>query len=217
MTAEALFLLFMSFALLHLKPGPGQAFRIGCALEKGFACALAVSLGVSVMCVVYFVVVALSYNTVIQHFESFADIFKVLGGLYLIYMGIKGFIKQKNVAVIETEKPTGKSIVKFFFVGVIISLSNPMDIVFFLSILPNLISMAELTVSGIALGAAVLFFTGLIMDIFTLTMVVLAKESIIDSPIGKYLLIFTNVAFILIGAFFVYSAFFLGEYKLSIM
>lgn len=217
MTSEALLLLFISFALLHLKPGPGQAFRVGCALDRGFACAFAVSLGVSVMCVIYFVVVALSYNSVIQQFESFANTFKVLGGLSLIYMGVKGFIRLNSPNVTVRTKPSRKSVLKFFFVGIVISLSNPMDIVFFLSILPNLITLAELTPSGIAMGAAVLFFTGMIIDVFTLTVIVLAKESITESLLGKYLSIFTNIAFILIGALFVFSALFFGEYKLNIL
>ena len=220
MTSEALFLLFMSYILLYLKPGPGQAFRIGCALDRGFAPAMAVTVGVSAMCVVYFIVVALSYNTIIQQFESFASVLKILGGAYLIYMGAKGFLKQNNPnnsAVIEEEKPASNNLLKFFIIGLVIALSNPMPIVFFLSILPNLISLAELTLSGIIMGSAVILFTGVIIDTMILTAVVLAKDSITDSSLGKYLVTFVNIAFILIGAFFIFSALFLGEYKLNIL
>lgn len=217
MSPEILFIFFMSFVLLHIKPGPGQAFRIGCALDKGFASAFAVSIGVSIMCTIYFLIVALSYNNLIQYFESFADLFKILGGIYLIYLGAKGFIKQSSGVVAKRETPTTSSLLKFLIIGIIISLSNPMDIVFFLSILPNLIPLAELTTTGIVQGALIVFFTGMILDVFTLTLAILAKDSITDSPMGKYLLIFTNVVFILIGAFFIFSALFLQEFSLNIL
>ena len=216
MTAETLLIFFISYILLHIKPGPGQAFRISCALDKGLPCAMSVSVGVATICTVYFLVVALSYGNLIQHFESFAPLFKALGGLYLIYLGTHGFIKYKS-NIPKKDTPNSGSLFKFFLIGAVLSLSNPMDIVYFISVLPNLIQVGELTNSGIMLGASIVFFTGIIIDILILTLVIQAKHTFINNQLAHHVSIGANLSFILIGAFFVFSALFMDDYTLNLL
>ena len=218
MPTETLLIFLVSYILLHIKPGPGQAFRIGCALDKGFACAMSVTVGVSVICTIYFLIVALSYNGLINYFESLAPVFKVLGGLYLIYLGGNSFLKRKNE---KTASPPSSqraaSLFKFFTIGVLLSLSNPMDIVYFLSVLPNLVPLGELTTTGLIQGASIVFFTGIIIDTLILSLVVLTKDSLINNKFANYINIIASVAFILIGIFFIYSVFFMESYTLDLV
>ena len=218
MPAETLLIFLISYILLHIKPGPGQAFRIGCALDKGFGSAMSVSVGVSTVCTIYFLVVALSYNGLIQYFESLAPIFKFLGGAYLIYLGANAVLKHKNKNA-QTSSPShsNTSLFKFFMIGVLLSLSNPMDIVYFLSVLPNLVPLGELTMAGVIQGASIVFFTGIIIDFFILLLVVQAKESIINTKISSYINIIAGISFILIGGYFIFSVFFMGDYALNLI
>ncbi len=218
MNPETLVIFFISYILFIIKPGPGQAFRVACALEKGFLPAMTVRLAISTICTVYFLVIALSYNGLITYFETFAPVFKILGGAYLIYLGVTSLLKHNQAISPSTQaSPSGEGLVKFFIIGIVLSLSNPMDIVYFMSVLPNLVPLGELSTTGIIQGASIVFFTGIIIDMLILSLVVLSKESINDTPLTRYINIVAGVAFILIGAFFIFSVFFIDNYTLELL
>ncbi len=218
MSFESGLIFLVSYIIMHIKPGPGQAFRVSCALDKGFGCAMAVSVGVAVSCTFYFLLVAFGYNTLIDHFDSLSYFLKLFGGTYLIYLGVSGLLKQGAAPSSQAvEKPVGRDLLKYFFLGLMISLSNPIDIFYFASILPSLVSVGELSSQGVMWGASVVLFTGVIIDVLNLTVVIQAKKSILDVSVVKYINWVASISFILIGLFLFYIAFFPDDFSFDVV
>ncbi|QBS11150.1 hypothetical protein E4T55_11630 [Legionella israelensis] len=78
----------------------------------------------------------LDHVTVILHSGSFVyEILKLLGGAYLIYLGIKTILTQKKI-ISDHPQPINRSttIMKAFIKGVMIDLSNPKAAIYFTSL-----------------------------------------------------------------------------------
>lgn len=217
MAIDGLFIFLMSYILLHIKPGPGQAFRIVCAAEKGFWVAMAASVGVAVSCTIFFFIVALGFSHISEILQNLSFYMKLIGGSYMIYLGVKGFKKQDMSLDKAKKKLEAGHIPKYFLIGLFISLSNPMDILYFASVLPNLVPLGEWTFANIMTGAAIVLLTGPIIDVFILLLVVQTKTAFTETKAASYFSVFANITFILIGLFFLYGALVGDSYQLQLL
>ncbi len=79
---------------------------------------------------------------------------KIVGGLYLIYLGIKMF--RSKGSSIEIKKETVKDNFKTFMGGFLVTMGNPKPILFYASVLPTILDINDIR-----------FFDGAIMVIIT--------------------------------------------------
>lgn len=209
MTAETIFIFIMSLILLWIKPGPGQALKITRALNDGFLSGFYVAMGITTACVIFFLVAVLGTSVLTNFFNDISLFLKLLGGSYLIYLGYKGL---KNIESGQWKGRLDKSNKKKFFenfsLGFFLSLANPLDIVYFLGIMPTLVPLGEFTTQDIAMGVLIVIAVPLIVDGTILLLVHQTKEALSDTAFVKKINSVTSIGFILIGLFLIFSAFF---------
>lgn len=210
MTSETAVIFFISLVLLWVKPGPGQALRLTYALQYGFWSAFLIALGVLTICLGYFVFVALGYSALSSSSLPFVFVLKILGALYLLYLGIIGF-KNNNKKKEENKKTAMQKHgwAKHYMLGVFMALSNPVTIFYFVGILPTLVPMGELSTQDILAGLVLIAFAGILVDGLFILLTVFAKESFSGRYVFKYLSLVTSACFVLIGLFLLYSAIFM--------
>jgi len=89
--------------------------------------------------------------------QALGDLFfivKICGGAYLIFLGIRIWIKEPALASNESGRRNG-TVWANFVSGLIITLSNPKVILFYCGFLPTFLDMSTLTVSDLAIVVAI--------------------------------------------------------------
>lgn len=218
MTFETSLIFAISLILLWIKPGPGQAVKITRALNDGFWPAIYLASGITFGCLIFFFVAVLGLKIITEFFYDLRSILKFIGGAYFIYIGYKGLknIKEGKWAgrVTKTNK---QSFVENFGAGLLLTSSNPLDIVYFLGIMPTLVPVGNFTLSDLALGAIILINVAFVVDILVILLVGQVKEALSSTRFVERLNIFTSIGFLIIGLFLLYSALFMQNYSFSLV
>ena len=142
----------LSFALalflLAVTPGPGVFTVLGRTLKSGFRKSVFVTAGIVTGDLIYlcFAMSGLSWLA-----QNMGDIFvyvRILGGIYLIYLGVKNFFAKVNLSADGDACDDNRSRTACYGEGLVITLSNPKVIIFYCSLLPAFIDLGSLNVSG---------------------------------------------------------------------
>lgn len=208
MNLETVFIFTISLILLWVKPGPGQALKITRTLNDGFLAGFSIVLGIITACLIFFCIAVLGASFVINFFNHASLFLKIIGGSYLVYLGVKGFLaiekgKWKEAATSSRQRRVFEN----YSLGLFITLANPLPILYFLSIMPTLVPVGVFSQTDIIKGASIIVLVGLIVDTVLLLLVHQAKEALSDTKFIKKLNIVTSAGFILIGLFLIYSIF----------
>jgi threonine/homoserine/homoserine lactone efflux protein len=217
MSLETLTIFALSIALLYIKPGPNQAMKITRALNDGFFLAWFFTLGATSTVIFYFIIAGLSATIAQIMVDTIGFYFKLLGGLYLLYLGYKGFTNiEKGVWKGRVDQNNKRAFFENYGLGVVMTLANPITIFYFVGIVPNFIELGTLGWTDILYGVGIIIIVGNMADILLITLVTQVKEALSDTKFVQRINIFTSIGFIMIGAFFLYSAIFLSDFKFEI-
>ncbi len=124
-------------------------------VENGFRSGLLVGLGAATADAVYGAIAGFGVVVISDFLVDYQDVLKVIGGLFIIYLGIRAFM-QKSQAIGKTSHNLAKDYISTFF----LTLTNPITIVSFLAIFAGLEIttsnhvLAVILVSGVFLGSA---------------------------------------------------------------
>jgi len=142
--------------IIILAPGPSVLFVIARAVAWGRATAVATVLGNVLGSFSLSIIVALGLGPILQRSVIAFNAVQVLGGAYIVYLGIQAIrhsqVHAEDMTNQGDEKPTvRKSIREGYFVGIL----NPKALVFFAAILPQFIDRARGSVTSqlLLLGA----------------------------------------------------------------
>ena len=129
----------ISFLLVALVvivvPGPSVVFVIGRAMILGTRGALLSVWGNAVGVGVQIVAVALGVGSLVYASEALFSVVKVLGSLFLIYLGIQGIVHRKQfVSALETGASTSTK--RVLLDSVVVGLTNAKTLVFFIATFP---------------------------------------------------------------------------------
>lgn len=156
---------FIAAVVIVLAPGPSVLFVIARAIAWGRATAVATVIGNVTGAFTLSVVVAVGLGPVLQRSEIAFISVQVLGGLYLVYLGITA-IKQSQIHANDITsqgdiRPSKwRSMREGFWVGAL----NPKGIVFFAAILPQFVDReagnitSQLILMGAIFALLALFF-----------------------------------------------------------
>jgi threonine/homoserine/homoserine lactone efflux protein len=214
MTLETGLLFFVSLLLLWIKPGPGQALKVTRALNDGFMPAFYVVLGVITACQIFFLSAVFGLVFISEIFAQTGFFLKLIGAIYLLYLGYKGLSNiEKGVWQGRLDKSQKRHFWENYPAALMLTLANPLPIFYFLGMMPTLVPLGDFAMQDVVMGMIIIFCAGFLVDTMLIGLVTQSKEALSNSNFVKKINIFTSMGFILIGAFFLYSAFFLSDYQ----
>lgn len=147
------FLTILAFSgalfIFMASPGPGTFAVVARALGSGFSHAFSMSLGMVLGDLVFLLMAIFGLNAIAQMMGDIFVLVKYIGGIYLMYLGIKIFFSKPSTNSIKSS--TGKSLAKDFISGFLICISNPKVILFYLGFLPTFINLSTLTKGDVLL------------------------------------------------------------------
>ena len=161
MSLQEILALLLIILVFVVSPGPGTLAVFGKSMQQGFIAAFFLSFGLILGDITYLVAVILSLDFFSNTIASYMDQVKIVGGMYLIYLGIQSwrsgsFKIKKNISK--------KGNFAEFVTGYLISMANPKVMVFYIAILPNFINLKNLSLL-IASEIIIITFLGLMAGI----------------------------------------------------
>jgi len=115
-------------------PGPNFFITIQSSISKNDYSAFFVVLGIVIGTFIWAVLSLYGLALLLKNAPNLYMAFKIIGGIYLIYLGIKLILNKEDVKEIELKKEEISSYTKSFFVGVFTNLSNPKTAMFITSL-----------------------------------------------------------------------------------
>jgi threonine/homoserine/homoserine lactone efflux protein len=154
MTLESTLAFSIAMFILAATPGPGVFASVGQALSGGFRSSLNVIAGIILGDLLYLMLAIFGLSAVARAFGQLFFVVKIMGGGYLIWLGINMWTKQP-VGLEPTVNPVSKNGWQRFTAGLFITLSNPKVILFYCGFLPTFMDLAGLHVIDMAVAAGV--------------------------------------------------------------
>lgn len=158
----------LAMFVLAVTPGPGVFAVLSRALNDGFQKASLMIMGIVVGDVIYLLIAIFGLNFVIQSFTGLFVWLKVIGGLYLIWLAYTMWSVKKDDQNSTPKKITKDKTLSETLAGLLITLSNPKVILFYLGFLPTFVNLSQLS------GADVLFITFIVIFVLSLSMLLYA-------------------------------------------
>ncbi|EZX21703.1 hypothetical protein V070_01633 [Staphylococcus aureus C0673] len=132
-------LFLITVLIICITPGIDMMFILNRSISQGRDAGIYSALGVSVGAVVHTVLSGLGLSVILQTSVVLFTIIKIVGAVYLIYLGIQMFISKQSL--ISIKKTVYQSRRKLFVQGVITNVTNPKVALFFISFIPQFISV----------------------------------------------------------------------------
>ena len=146
----------IAYAIVVITPGPGLAYFVGQILGHGVKAAPAQAFGIYLGDVVWYTLAATGLAALAHTFAEVFTVVKWLGVAYLLYLSWKMWMS--NPQQLDSVADRGPlSHTSLLFGSLMVTLSNPKAIVFYLAVLPAIVDLRALTVEGFALGLAIIF------------------------------------------------------------
>ena len=128
--------------LLNLTPGPDTAYILGRTIAQGREAGIASALGICVGSIFHTCAAALGLSAILATSALAFVAIKLLGGAYLIFLGIKMLLDRRKHLSLPTNFRR-RTIAAAFRQGVFTNILNPKVALFFLAFLPQFIDPAS--------------------------------------------------------------------------
>ena len=144
MNIETWLLFFSAYFVVTLSPGPNVLLVIKNAVKYGYKAA-ATTILANLFCQLLIIIsIAFGSGALLVNSPKLFFALKVVGGLYLIYLGVKGLLnkaKAKVKDIKENQTVTTFSYQKVGKEAFIVSASNPKTVIFLSAFLPQFLSL----------------------------------------------------------------------------
>ena len=128
--------------LLNLTPGPDTAYILGRSIAQGREAGIASALGICVGSIFHTCAAALGLSAILATSALAFVAIKLLGGAYLIFLGIKMLLDRRKHLSLPTNFRR-RTIAAAFRQGVFTNILNPKVALFFVAFLPQFIDPAS--------------------------------------------------------------------------
>ena len=165
-------LFFTAIFFLTISPGPDLVLISTYSSTKGFKAGLMVSIGVFSAGILQTLLVAFGLGNLMQTIPMFAYAIKIVGALYLSYLGLKMLFSWycNNLQGSQTKNTENLTSVSLINKGFLNNLLNPKALLFFSLFLPQFTTgTGTLSVQILVLGFMLSCFALLVNCIFSLT------------------------------------------------
>lgn len=151
--------------IIAITPGPDMTFFLGRTIAKGIPYGMAALMGASTGVLVHSMLVAFGLSALIVASPNLFLAVKIVGAVYLLWLAIDAI---RNGSTLRFEKSSAKqtSLSAAWLQGIAINLLNPKVILFFMTFLPQFVSVGDPHARG------KLLFLGLVFSVFSFFIVV---------------------------------------------
>ena len=151
-------LFFLSAIFLSITPGPDTIYILGRAISQEANSGTASVLGISTGVLIHTIAAAIGLSTILATSALAFKIIKLIGAVYLIYLGITLILTSKNTDLLSKNKAAANGFWKIYRQGVITNVLNPKVALFFLSFLPQFIDPNQGNVTSFILLGLIYVF-----------------------------------------------------------
>lgn len=203
MTLEAIMTFAIVVGALAIKPGAGMAMVMSRSIAQGWGACLSFVLGFCIISILFLGLVVFGYKFVEVDLVFISILIKSFAAVYLIWLGVKGLQKAQDPFYIEDMK------VESFFdnlsASLMLTLSNPLTIVFYAGILPTILDIKSISLMDFAtLSLTVIVVEYLVAIAYTAPLILYRTR--IPQSFMRGLSYFSSVVIILVGLYIGYSA-----------
>ena len=168
MPASSQWLAFLVASILFIQvPGPSLLFTIGRALTVGRRDALLSVVGNGLGVIAQVLAVAVGLGAVVAASATAYTAVKICGAVYVVWLGVSAIRHRADARLaLENAQRLPEARGRALRTGVIVGLTNPKTIVFFVAFLPQFInesaggSGAQIAVLGVVFGAMAIMSDG---------------------------------------------------------
>lgn len=143
--------------LITATPGPDNLMVLGMGISKGRKQGIVFGLGCAMGCLSHTLLAVVGVSALIAASAVAFTLLKVVGGLYLIWLGFNAW-RSSGAVKVNAVAPLEASLTSLFFKGCFANAINPKVVLFFLSFLPQFVVADRGQVGG-QLAALGLTFT----------------------------------------------------------
>ncbi|WP_141433219.1 LysE family translocator [Bacillus sp. 03113] len=127
--------------LLNVTPGTDTMYIISRSVSQGKRAGIYSVLGVSTGTIIHTLLAAFGLSIILTKSVLLFNIIKILGAVYLAYLGINMLLKKTSLKEAETQKNV--KLRKIYVQGIISNVMNPKVALFFLAFLPQFINTKD--------------------------------------------------------------------------
>lgn len=150
--------------IIILIPGPSVMFVVGRALAAGRRVALFSVVGNALGEYAQVVAVAFGIGTLAQHSVAVFTAIKLIGGGYLVYLGVRTFLQRRSVIAALSAGERVHTHKRSFAEGFVVGITNPKTVVFLAAILPQFTSQGTSVTTQILVLGLIFLMLALICD-----------------------------------------------------
>lgn len=203
MDLQMIFTFAMAVFALAVKPGPGMTMVVSRTISSGLSSCFMFIAAVCIVSLFYLGLVLAGLKFAAEDLVFISILLKTMAAVYLIYLGIKGLMNPTTELQIREYKER-----KLFdeFVGfLLMTLSNPLVIVFYGGLVPSILDISTITMAD----AAILGLTMIVVEAFVALMYcvpVAYSRHFITPELLRRISIGSSVVLILVGLYIGYTA-----------
>jgi len=139
MNIQILIPVLIGMIILAATPGPGVFASMAKAVAEGFKSSLFFIGGLALGDMLFLIAALLGLSVIAKMLGSMFFLIRVIGGIYLVYLGFRIFRNTKIQKRIGAD--SGESYKQSFVLGFLTTMGNPKPILFYASVLPTIIDI----------------------------------------------------------------------------
>ena len=152
MQAQNFLIFAIALSIAVATPGPGIFAVTSCAIGRGFRDAVALTCGVVVGDLIFFLLAALGMAALAHSMGDLFFFVKLAGAAYLIWLGVKLWrARVETTPEGAPVPPQQRGFMRNAVAGMALTLGNPKTMAFYAGLLPTFIDLEKLTASDIAI------------------------------------------------------------------
>lgn len=137
---EVLIAFTIAAIVMNLSPGPSNLYVMARAIAQGTKGGIVAAMGLAVGSLVHVVATVLGLSAIFKHSPILYSAVKLLGALYLVYLGVKYWQTKTSSTATKLEEVRVKSLMSIFRESIIVEVTNPKTALFFIALLPQFVA-----------------------------------------------------------------------------
>ncbi|WP_299806175.1 LysE family translocator [uncultured Shewanella sp.] len=151
-----------TFFFVSITPGMCMTLAMTLGMSIGFRRTLWMMLGELVGVALVAVAAVMGVASIMLNYPDVFSVFKWLGGIYLVYIGINMWRARGKMAIVDGEQTSNVSNLELISQGFVTAIANPKGWAFMVSLLPPFISVERDVAPQLIALVSIILFTELI-------------------------------------------------------